>query len=40
MSGEAERRLSDARLLAGIPEILATIADLLPDRAEQADGPY
>ena len=37
MSGEAERRLSDARLLAGIPEILATIADLLPDRAEQAD---
>ncbi len=29
--------LADARLLAGVPEILATIADLLPDRAEQAD---
>ncbi len=24
-------------LLAGVPEILAAIADLLPDRAEQAD---
>jgi Flp pilus assembly CpaF family ATPase len=28
--------VSDARLLAGIPEILAMIADLLPDHAEQA----
>ncbi|MGN6791403.1 MAG: CpaF family protein [Streptosporangiaceae bacterium] len=29
--------LADARLLAAIPEILAMIADLLPDRAEQAE---
>ena len=29
--------MTDSRLLAGIPEILAMIADLLPDRAEQAD---
>ena len=29
--------LTDSMLLAGVPEILAVIADLLPDRAEQAD---
>ncbi|HEX6931569.1 MAG TPA: ATPase, T2SS/T4P/T4SS family [Streptosporangiaceae bacterium] len=29
--------MTDARLLAGIPEILAMVADLLPDRAEQTD---
>ena len=29
--------MADSRLLAGIPEILAMIADLLPDRAEQAE---
>jgi Flp pilus assembly CpaF family ATPase len=29
--------VADPRLLAGIPEILAMIADLLPDRADQAD---
>lgn len=29
--------LADAGLLAGIPEILAMIADLLPDRAEQPE---
>jgi Flp pilus assembly CpaF family ATPase len=29
--------IADARLLAGIPEILAMIADLLPDRAAQTD---
>jgi len=28
---------TDSRLLAGIPEILAAIADLLPDRADQVD---
>jgi Flp pilus assembly CpaF family ATPase len=39
-SAEWERAplgLADPRLLAGVPEILATIADLLPDRAEQPD---
>jgi Flp pilus assembly CpaF family ATPase len=39
---EARRRLeplalTNARLLAGVSEILATIAELLPDRATQAD---
>ena len=29
--------VADSRLLAGIPEILAMIADLLPDRAEQPE---
>jgi Flp pilus assembly CpaF family ATPase len=30
-------RLADTRLLAGVPEILTMIADLLPDRATQAE---
>ncbi|HET9893568.1 MAG TPA: ATPase, T2SS/T4P/T4SS family [Streptosporangiaceae bacterium] len=29
--------LSDTRLLAGVPEILAMVADMLPDRATQAE---
>jgi Flp pilus assembly CpaF family ATPase len=29
--------LSDPALMAGVPDVLAAIADLLPDRAEQAD---
>jgi len=33
----ARAGLADARLLAAIPEILATVAELLPDRAEHAD---
>ncbi len=30
-------RLSDPRLLSGVPEILTMVADLLPDRAERAE---
>ncbi len=41
-SGQVARRpdpssMTDTRLLAGVPEILTMIADLLPDRAEQVE---